>query len=57
LAVGEKLSECHSLFSTVTVLSPKLAQNKQKLSKSNRRYLTAGKGIYLNFLLDSESAI
>jgi hypothetical protein len=57
LAVGEKLSECHSLFSTVTVLSPKLAQDKQKLSKSNRRYLTAGKGIYLNFLLDSESAI
>jgi hypothetical protein len=36
LAVGEKLSDCHSLFSTVTVLSPKLAQDKQKLSKSKK---------------------
>jgi hypothetical protein len=36
LAVGEKLSDGHSLFSTFTVLSPNLAQDKQELSKSNK---------------------
>jgi hypothetical protein len=45
---------------SVTKLSLKLAQNGQERSKSenrNRRYLTAGEGIYLNFLSDSESTI
>jgi len=46
---------------TVTKLSLKLAQNRQKSQQTprnqNRRYLAAGKGIYLIFLPDSEPAI
>jgi len=50
LAVGEKLSDCHSLFSTVTVLSPNLAQDKQKLSKSKKLKSSLSHGRQRNLL-------
>jgi hypothetical protein len=42
------------------LVAPKAAQNEQNKANPenrNRRYLAAGKGIWLNFLLDSEPVI